>query len=241
MVDPASAALRGACTFAGETLPDPLPSSPWGLFMEWLGDAQMRRTQPNPNAFALATVDADGQPSARIVLARGVDAESGHISFFTNYHSRKGDALSAHPRAAACFHWDHLERQVRIEGPVTKAPEAASDAYFRSRPVLSRIAAWASDQSEAIHSRAALLEKNAQAEARFGYRPGMSQRELDGLEVPRPPHWGGYHLWAQRVELWLGHSARLHDRAAYMRSLAPTGDRDRPFAPGPWTLTRLQP
>lgn len=243
-VDP----LAGACVFAGQTLPEPLPTEPFALFQEWLQMAADHKTQPNPNAMSLATVDADGQPSVRIVLARRVYADKGVVAFFTNYDSRKGTALEHSSKVAACFHWDHLDRQVRIEGLVTKSPAQESDDYFRSRPLMSRVAAWASTQSAPISSREQLLQQNAVAEARFGVVGGdervktMSPDEIARIVVPRPPNWGGYRFWVRSLELWLGHSARLHDRARWSRALTPTQVDGVPgFTGGLWSVTRLQP
>lgn len=242
--DPArlAAALAAACTFKGRTLPEPLPTDPMPLVAVWLTDAAASKSQPNPNAMTLATVDPDGSPSARVVLCRGLDERAGSVAFYTNRTSRKGKSLLARPRACAVFWWDVLERQVSIEGPVTLAPDTESDAYFASRPVLSRVAAWASDQSAPVASRADLEARNRAMEARFGIKPGMSEDELSRLSVPRPPHWGGYRLWAERVELWLGHPTRLHDRAAWTRTLETATDRGVPvFKGGPWNATRVQP
>jgi pyridoxamine 5'-phosphate oxidase len=135
-------------------------------------------------------------------------------------------ALAAHPRAAVVFHWEALERQVRIEGPVTEAPDGMTEAYWRSRPLDARIAAVASDQSEPIASRAAMLAKIEAAAARFGDAP------------PRPARWIGYRMWAEQVELWVSQPARVHDRAAWTRALTPAGGG---FAGGAWQATRLQP
>lgn len=242
--DPArlAAALTGACTFTGHTLPEPLPAEPMPLVGLWLADAAATKSQPNPNGMTLATVDPDGTPSARVVLCRGFDERAGRLSFYTNRTSRKGLALLAHPRACAVFWWDVLERQVRIEGPITPAPDSESDAYFAGRPVLSRVAAWASDQSAPVASRAELVARNRAIEARFGVKPGMSEADLARLTVPRPPHWGGYRLWAQSVELWLGHPARLHDRAVWTRTLhASTKDGVPVFEGSAWSATRVQP
>ncbi|CAN5798745.1 pyridoxamine 5'-phosphate oxidase [soil metagenome] len=237
-VDPAiHRALAGACAFADERLPENLPPEPLATFQAWLAYAAASKSQPNPNAFALATVAAHAAPSVRIVLARRLHAELGAIVFFTNAHSHKGSELQptapdAPAHAAACFHWDHLSRQVRIQGPVTPAPARESDEYFASRPRASQIAAWASDQSAPIASRAALLAKFAAAEQRFA----------GAREVPRPPHWGGFRLWIQSIELWHGDTARLHDRALWTRTLAPAQIEATPgFRGGPWTATRLQP
>jgi len=237
-----AAALSGACKFRGLTLPTTLPSEPMGMFCDWLSDAATAKIMPNPNAFSLATVNEQGYPAARIVLCRGVDAPTARIVFYTNYTGRKGKELMASGRAAALFHWDALERQVRIEGLVTKSPAAESDGYFNTRPKASRIAAWASDQSEPIGSRAEMEAKQRSCEERFGVRPGVDLEKDASVVVPRPPHWGGFRLWAQRVELWLGHPNRLHDRVVWERMLtAATVDGVPGFTGGAWRATRLQP
>lgn len=152
----------------------------------------------------LATATTDGQPSARIVLFKGITQN--RVRFVTNYNSRKGRELEANPRGALVFYWPELKRQVRLEGSVRRAPSADSDAYFRSRPRESQLGAWASAQSEAIISRAELERRFAEAEARFRDR-----------EVERPPVWGIYELEPQRVELWVMGAHRLHDRFLYSR------------------------
>lgn len=252
MVDPSHPAidpLAGVCRFSDQTLPEPLPADPMPLLDAWLREAAAAATQPNPNAMSLATLEPDGTPAARIVLCRKFDPGRGFLVFYTNRHGAKGRQIAATPRAAALFHWDHLDRQVRVVGPLTVSPDAESDAYFAGRPVMSRIAAWASEQSSPIGSRAALLEQNARAEARFGIERGPDGRprrsdggDLNALSVPRPPHWGGFRLWVQRIEFWLGHSNRLHDRAAWSRPLSPASvDAAAGFAGGAWSATRLQP
>jgi pyridoxamine 5'-phosphate oxidase len=165
----------------------------------------------------LATIDADGAPSARIVLLRGFSRDGAR--FFTNRNSRKGRALSANARAALLFHWDLLDRQVRIEGRVSLATDAESDEYFAQRPVDSRVNAWASDQSEPVANREELERRAAELTARFANR-----------EVPRPPHWGGYRVSLDRIEFWQGDKYRLHDRIAYTRQ-----------ADGTYKATRLCP
>jgi pyridoxamine 5'-phosphate oxidase len=221
----------------GPILPEPLPADPFSIFNAWFDQAVADRRQPNPNAFTLATVDPDGRPSARIVLCKAVDPAAGAISFFTNYTSRKSDALAANPLAAAVFHWDFHDRQARLEGPVTRLGDADNDAYFASRPWQSRIGSWASNQSKPIASRAALLEQVAAAMKRFGLDPANPPSDRDEARIPRPAHWGGWSLQAARVELWVGGLGRVHDRAAWVRSA--------PAAPGritaPWSSTRLQP
>ena len=224
-----------------EILPDPLPAEPLALLEHWLADAWRHRHQPNPNAMVLATCDAAGRPSARVVLCKEVVVRPGYLVFYTNYGSHKGRELAQNPRAATVFHWDHLHRQVRIEGAVVKTPEADSDAYFASRPWQSRLGAWASAQSEPTPSRAALRSSLAAAARRFGV-PEPDRPEVGGdldLVIPRPPHWGGYQLWVDSVELWVEGEARIHDRARWNRPLrAIPGDT---FTPGAWTTTRLQP
>jgi pyridoxamine 5'-phosphate oxidase len=224
-----------------ELLPEPLPAEPLIILNRWMAEAWQHRLQPNPNAMVLATSDPGGRPSARVVLCKEVVPEPGYLVFYTNYLSSKGRQLAENPRAAAVFHWDALHRQVRIEGEVVRAPAADSDAYFASRPWQSRLGAWASAQSEPVHSRAALLAAVATTAERFGApRPGESAAESDiDFEIPRPPHWGGYHLWADSVELWVEGEARIHDRALWRRRLTPLPSGL--FEEGPWTATRLQP
>lgn len=205
-------------------LPEPLPADPLPLVADWLAEAA--RTVRTPTAMTLATVDPDGRPSARMVICRGFDAAQGWLVFYSDRPSRKGRALAAHPRAALVFHWEALERQIRIEGPVTEAPEAQTDAYWRTRPLDARIAAAASDQSWPIASRADLLAKIAAAAARFGGEP------------PRPERWVGYRVWAEQVELWVSQPARIHDRALWTRALTQSGGG---FTGGPWRATRLEP
>jgi pyridoxamine 5'-phosphate oxidase len=210
------------------------------IVSRWLKDAWERRHQPNPNAMVLATTSAAGQPSARVVLCKGLVEDPGYIVFYTNYESRKGAELTACPRAAAVMHWDHLERQVRITGPVARSPAAESDLYFALRPWASRVGAWASEQSRPIASRADLVAAVAAAAQRLGV-PDPAHRPPDGVEfsIARPPHWGGYRLWAEDVELWQEGRFRIHDRFCWSRKLV-TGGPDG-FVPGAWSVTRLQP
>jgi pyridoxamine 5'-phosphate oxidase len=173
---------------------------PLEQFRRWFDEALAARV-PEPNAMTLATVGADGRPSTRIVLVKGFD-ERGFV-FYTNYLSRKGRELASHPCAALQFHWVELERVVRIEGLVAPTEAAESDAYYASRPLDSRLGAWASPQSEVIASRATLVAAAARAAAEHGLNP------------PRPPHWGGFRLAPDRWEFWQGRKSRLHDRMRY--------------------------
>ena len=175
-------------------------ADPLHQFQRWLEQA-LSAQLPEPNAMTLATVGPDGRPSTRIVLIKGCDERG--IVWYTNYRSRKGQELAVHPHAALQFHWVELERVVRIEGSVTAIDAAESDAYFASRPLDSRLGAWASPQSEVISSRAVLVANAAQAAVKHALHP------------PRPPHWGGYRLQADRWEFWQGRKSRLHDRLRY--------------------------
>lgn len=189
-------------------------ADPIRQFDAWFKQALDARL-PEPNTMTLATVDARGYPSARIVLIKGVD-ERGFV-FFTNYESRKGLDLAANPHASLLFYWIELERQVRVEGTVVKTNAEESDAYFHSRPLGSRIGTWASEQSRPIESRALLEAREKSFSERFGENP------------PRPPHWGGYRLVPDYFEFWQGRPSRLHDRLRYL----PDGQG--------WKIDRLAP
>ena len=190
-------------------------TDPFKQFEHWLQQA-LGAQVPEPNAMTLATVGANGRPSTRVVLIKHVDARG--LVWYTNYHSRKGRELEAHAFAALQFHWVELERVVRVEGRVEKVSAEESDAYFASRPLSSRIGAWASPQSEPIEGRVTLLKRAAE----FGLRYGISP--------PRPPHWGGYRLVPDAWEFWQGRPSRLHDRLTYI--LQPDGS---------WLRQRLAP
>lgn len=229
---------------SGGTLPEVLPADPWGVFGEWWAEAHTGSAggpvQENPNAMTVATLGEGGMPSCRVVLCKKMDLEAGWVCFFTNYEGRKGRQLAAHPKAAACFHWDSLDRQVRIEGEVVRSPASESDAYFASRALVSRLGAWASRQSEPVASREDLLTSYAEVMGRFGVGLTTVMNDLDGrgIEIPRPEHWGGFRLWASRVELWIGGRGRFHDRAVWTRMLTKSADG---YSGGPWSATRLQP
>ena len=227
-------------------LPDPLPVEPLAMAAGWLELARSRRDQPNPNAMVVASVGAEGQPSARVVLCKEIVVDPGYISFFTNYESRKGRELETHPRVALVMHWDHLYPQVRIEGRVVRAPAAESDAYFRTRPWQRRVGAWASAQSSPVGSRAELEAAVVAVARRFDVPvPGPEDAPAPpglGDHIPRPPNWGGYHVYAEAVELWVEGESRIHDRARWSRTLiAGHHPAEPPRVGGAWQVTRLQP
>ena len=190
--------------------PDPIRQ-----FQRWL-DQAIAAELPEPNAMTLATATRDGIPSARIVLLKGLDARG--FAFYTNYESRKGQELADNPRAALVFLWTVLERQVRIEGQVEKVAAAETDAYFQSRPLASRLGAWASEQSRVICDREVLEQRFAELKATYADET-----------VPRPPHWGGYRVIPHQIEFWQGRTSRLHDRLRYR------------LEQGNWLLERLAP
>ena len=180
------------------------------LLNAWVDEAMTAAAKPNPNAMSLATVNSDGQPSVRVVLAKEINIEAGYLVFYTNYDSPKGNEIAQNPRAAISMHWDYAGRQIRGEGLLVKSPESESDVYFASRDRGSQVGAWASLQSQPVESREALKARFADAQEKFA-----------GADVPRPPHWGGYRLWLTTVELWLSRESRLHDRAKWTRSVEP--------------------
>ena len=182
---------------------DPTHNDPHALFDAWLAEAEA--SEPNdPNAMAVASVGADGMPSVRMVLLKGHDARG--FVFYTNQQSRKAGELAADPQASLLFHWKSLRRQVRIEGPVSLVCAEEADAYWASRGRSSQLGAWASDQSRALDSRETFEQRVDAAEARF-----------ESVDVPRPPHWGGYRITPLRIEFWQDRHHRLHERRLFSR------------------------
>jgi len=210
---------------------DPLPEDPIPILSDWLDEAFAAGLQANPHAVALATIDPDGRPSVRMVLCNHIDVARGAFVMYTNRESRKGRALAANPQAAIVFYWGPHSRSARVEGAVELTPEEDCDAYFATRPVDAQIGAWASAQSEPVQSRAALVARIEEQARRFG----VTLEERRGIEIPRPPHWGGFTLVADTVELWVSRAARIHDRAQWQRTHS---ERGKPTA---WSVSRLQP
>lgn len=194
----------------------PLVTDPFARFREWMAEAEA--TEPSdPNAMIVATATADGRPSARAILLKGVD-ERGFV-FYTNKESRKADELAANPHVSLLFYWKSLGRQIRIEGPVEHVTDAESDAYFASRPRISRLGAWASQQSRPLDERTTLERRLADYETKY-----------PGDDIPRPAYWSGYRVLPERFEFWQNMPFRLHDRTIY-----------RPDADGGWTIGKLFP
>jgi pyridoxamine 5'-phosphate oxidase len=193
----------------------PRGQDPVELFQNWLKDA--RKTElADPEAMALATTNAQGQPAVRMVLLKDAGPEG--FTFYTNMESRKGHDLAENPRAALCFHWKSQSRQVRIEGRAEAVPAPLVDAYFKTRHALSRLGAWASRQSQPLQNRAELEGRVAELEKKY-----------KGQEIPRPPHWGGYRVVPEKIEFWQEGEGRLHDRFLFTKTA------------GGWDLTRLNP
>ncbi|WP_179379935.1 pyridoxamine 5'-phosphate oxidase [Jannaschia marina] len=202
---------RGDGIFAGD--------DPVAIAARWLEDATA--TEPeDPNAIALATVDADGLPNVRMVLLKEIEVGTGGFVFYTNFDGKKGQELAANPQAAFVMHWKSLRRQVRVRGPVERVEAAQADAYYASRSLQSRLGAWASEQSRPLESRAVLMAKVAKMTATKGPNP------------PRPPHWGGFRIRPVEIELWADGAFRLHDRFRFTRAV--DGDEG-------WHRVRLNP
>jgi len=220
-------------------LPKPVPDDPVPLAREWLDEASASGEHRNPNAMALATVDAQGRPSARVVLLKGLSVEFGYAVFYTNYESRKGRELQDNAYAAGVLYWEKPGRQLRFEGPVLRSPQSESDAYFKTREWGSQINAWVSEQSKPLVNSDE-LQRRAQDKAReFGGPSDEQQSGIAETSLPRPPFWGGYRLWFEAVELWVEGADRFHERIRYERSLSPKDASS--FTVTPWRKQQLQP
>ena len=202
-------------TLAGLTEKD-LARDPFRQFDKWFGEAEAAKL-PEPNAMVLATASRDGRPAARVMLLKGLDGRG--FVFYTNYESRKGRELESNPRATLLFPWIALERQVTVEGSISRVTREESETYFHSRPRTSQLGAWASQQSSIVAGRAVLEESLKAVEKKYS-----------GQEVPLPPYWGGFRLIPDVVEFWQGRRSRLHDRLRYRR-----------LADGTWTIERVSP
>jgi pyridoxamine 5'-phosphate oxidase len=216
-----------------------LNDNPLEKIADWLNEALTKSTRRNPLAMALATCSPQGRPAVRMVLARGYCRSTGHVVFYTNFQSRKASELDATGSAAAVLYWEEFGgRQLRIEGPVTRAPDAQADAYFAQRAAGSQLNAWVSQQSRPLASAASL---SAEAEARAAHF-GLDSANLDldrPADIPRPEHWGGYRLWIEKVEFWSEGAGRFHERLLYSRSA--TAASQPGGTDNDWQLTRLQP
>jgi len=221
MAESPASSILGTITslLACHDLPQTLPASPMTLLLEWFEEARARGGYADFNAMTLATATPDGRPSARIVLCKSIDREPDSLTFFTNYQSRKGGELEHNAWTAAVFHWPHASRQVRIEGRAQRVTDAESDAYFKTRALVSRIGASVSKQSQVLPSREALVQAAMSKAAEAVTHGGL----------PRPANWGGFRISFESVELWSAREGRLHDRARWVRE-----------GPG-WRAERLYP
>ncbi len=217
-------------------LPAPPPDDPLPVAIRWLAEATARDRR-NPNAMALATVDATGRPSTRMVLLKEL-VPAGYGVFYTNYGSRKAKELDATRRAAAVLYWDDLGRQLRFEGAIVRSPIAESDAYFASRALRSQLNAWSSEQSLPIDDPAE-LERRASTKARELGITAPGESPPSSRRLPRPVFWGGYRLWFDVIELWAEGADRFHERLRYRRELG--AGQAHEFRPSPWSWQRLQP
>ena len=234
------AKLTDPCT--ATKLPAELPANPMDWAKAWLDEAVAKAVQRNANSMTVATVDDGGRPTSRVVLCKKFVQDPGYVVFYTNYLSPKARHLESNANIALVFHWDVFGRQVRIEGQAVRSPDAESDAYFATRDWGSQLGAWGSDQSSPLDSRAALIAQVSRRAVKLGVDAAKSFKSIAGAErpvIPRPPHWGGFRVWAGRVELWIEGTDRIHDRARWDRSLERTDDNS--FVVGAWSGTRLQP
>lgn len=208
----------------------------------WIKEAHDAKLRRNPNSMTLVTLSTEGNPSARIVLCKNFVADPGYLVFFTNYNSLKSREITANPKVAAVFHWDGPGRQIRIEGVAIQSPAEESDAYFATRDWGAKMGAWGSDQSAEIESRDALVTQIRSRASELGINLGDDLETLasgDEPNIQRPPHWGGFRIWANAIELWKDGADRIHDRALWKRNLVRSSEHE--FTVTPWVGTRLQP
>jgi len=228
--------------FLASRLPDDLPSNPMQWADAWIKAAHDDKLRRNPNSMALVTVSPEGDPSARIVLCKEFVADPGYLVFHTNYQSQKGLEIAANSKVAALFHWDGPGRQIRIEGVAIQSPAEESDAYFATRDWGARLGAWGSDQSSKLGSRDELIAQIRSRAAELGADLSDDLQSLasgEAPDIPRPPHWGGYRIWANSIELWKDGADRIHDRGQWRRTLVRSSEHE--FTVSPWVGTRLQP
>jgi pyridoxamine 5'-phosphate oxidase len=229
-------------SFLAARLPDQLPNDPMHWAAAWLAHAEEQAVRRNPNAMSLVTCGSDARPAARMVLCKQFHADPGYLVFYTNYKSSKSRQIHENPNVAVLFHWDQLGRQVRIEGQAVRSPDAESDAYFATRDWGSQLGAWGSDQSAPLESRNALLAQVSKRALKLGVNVAKNLGSIIGSDhpvIPRPPHWGGFRVWASHIELWIEGKDRIHDRARWQRALQRQDDDT--FIVGDWSGIRLQP
>lgn len=228
--------------YLADRLPEELPADPMHWADAWLNEAHASQLRRNANSMTLVTLSAEGKPSARIVLCKELVADPGYLVFHTNYDSQKGREIAANPDVAAVFHWDGPGRQIRMEGVAIQSPAQESDDYFASRDWGAKLGAWGSDQSADLASRDALISQIRSRAIELGVELGDDLLTLKTNEPPdiqRPPHWGGYRIWVNAIELWKDGTDRIHDRASWKRSLVRSSEHE--FSVTPWVGTRLQP
>jgi len=228
--------------FLADRLPDDLPSDPMHWAAAWIKAAHDDKLRRNSNSMTLVTLSSEGNPSARIVLCKEFVADPGYLVFHTNYRSQKGREIAANPKVAALFHWDGPGRQIRVEGMALQSPARESDAYFETRDWGARIGAWGSDQSAVLQSRDELIAQIRSRASALGADLADDLQSLasgDAPDIPRPPHWGGFRIWANSIELWKNGEDRIHDRGLWTRKLVRSSEHE--FSVTPWVGTRLQP
>lgn len=216
-----------------------MDATPLETIALWLDEARASSSRRNPLAMALASASPDGRPSVRMVLAKDFDRDAGHITFYTHFASRKGEQLAARPYAAAAFYWEEFGgRQLRIEGPVTRAPDAVADRYFATRPAASQINAWVSEQSKPLHEPDRLQSDATAKMDEFGI-DAAALAAARPADIRRPAHWGGFQLWVEQVEFWTEGTGRFHQRVSCRRS--PEAVQALRSGADVWQVTRLQP